>query len=135
MSQNVTKHHDSAADWSPLECEWLLAISAGESLTSIAERTGVARETLSRFRNRPATKAQLNRILGERWEESTQLAMKGHRKAIETVIVLMDSDDEKIQLGAASTLHRIVAEMIELNLHGRMQELELTMAQLKQEND
>jgi hypothetical protein len=81
---------------------------AGQTITAAAAAVGVARETVSRWRNSdPAFMGALNSALQSAHDAMTKKLLDARARAIDTLADLLDSDDQAIALKSAAALLRV----------------------------
>ena len=81
---------------------------AGQTVTAAAAAVGVARETVSRWRNNdPAFQAAYNAALQSAYEAGQVRLLDARARAVERLAALVDSKDEATALKAAAALLRV----------------------------
>lgn len=81
---------------------------AGKTVTATAAAVGVARETVSRWRNSdPAFMAAYNAALLSSYEAGQARLLDARARAVERLAVLVDSTNSTIALKAAALLLRV----------------------------
>lgn len=81
---------------------------AGKTVTEAAAAVGVARETVSRWRNSdPAFQAAYNAVLQSAYDATTARLLDARGKALDKLADLLDSEDEATALKAAAALLRV----------------------------
>ena len=81
---------------------------AGQTVTAAAAAVGVARETVSRWRNNdPAFQAAYNAALQSAHDAMSKKLIDARARAIDTLAGLLDSDDQATALKAAAALLRV----------------------------
>jgi len=84
---------------------------AGKTVTDAAATVGVARETVSRWRNNdPAFQAAYNAALQSAYDASQARLLEARNKALDRLADLVDSTDPAIALKAAGALLRVGVE-------------------------
>ena len=84
---------------------------AGQTITAAAAAVGVARETISRWRNSdPAFKGAYNAALQSAYDAAAARLLDARGKALDRLAALVDSHDQAIALKAAAALLRIEVE-------------------------
>jgi alpha-beta hydrolase superfamily lysophospholipase len=95
----------------PNQVEALDLLLAGSTVTEAAAALGVARETVSRWRNSdPAFMAAYNAALQSAYDATTARLLDARGKALERLAALVDSKDEATALKAAAALMRVDIE-------------------------
>lgn len=83
---------------------------AGQTITAAAATVGVARETVSRWRNNdPAFQAAYNAVLQSVYDAGQARLLEARGKALDRLAALVDSTDEATALKAAAALLRVDA--------------------------
>lgn len=83
---------------------------AGQTITAAAAAVGVARETVSRWRNNdPAFQAAYNAALQSVYDAGQARLLEARGKALDRLAALVDSTDEATALKAAAALLRVDA--------------------------
>ena len=94
-----------------LEADQVTALDlllSGQTVTAAAAAVGVARETVSRWRNTdPAFQAAYNAALQSAYEGATARLLEARGKALDRLATLLDSEDEATALKAAAALLRV----------------------------
>lgn len=81
---------------------------SGQTITAAAAAVGVARETVSRWRNSdPAFQAAYNAALQSAHDAMSKKLLDARARAIDTLAGLLDSDDQATALKAAAALLRV----------------------------
>lgn len=81
---------------------------AGQTITAAAATVGVARETVSRWRNNdPAFQAAYNAVLQSVYDAGQARLLEARGKALDRLATLVDSTDEATALKAAAALLRV----------------------------
>ena len=81
---------------------------SGQTVTAAAAAVGVARETVSRWRNTdPAFQAAYNAALQSAYEGATARLLDARARALDRLATLLDSEDEATALKAAAALLRV----------------------------
>ena len=81
---------------------------AGQTITAAAAAVGVARETVSRWRNSdPAFMGAYNAALQSAYDATTARLLDARGKALDRLAALVDSEDEATALKAAAALLRV----------------------------
>ena len=81
---------------------------AGQTVTAAAAAVGVARETVSRWRNNdPNFQAAYNAALKSAYDATTARLLDARARAVERLAALVDSKDEATALKAAAALLRV----------------------------
>lgn len=81
---------------------------SGQTITAAAAAVGVARETVSRWRNSdPAFQAAYNAVLQSAHDAMSKKLLDARARAIDTLAGLLDSDDQATALKAAAALLRV----------------------------
>ena len=84
---------------------------AGQTVTAAAAAVGVARETVSRWRNNdPAFQAAYNAALQSAYDAGAARLLEARSKALDKLAGLLDSEDEATALKAAAALLRVGVE-------------------------
>lgn len=84
---------------------------AGQTITAAAAAVGVARETVSRWRNSdPAFMGAYNAALQSAYDATTARLLDARGKALDRLAALVDSEDEATALKAAAVLLRVGVE-------------------------
>ncbi len=84
---------------------------AGQTITAAAAAVGVARETVSRWRNSdPAFMGAYNAALQSAYDATTARLLDARGKALDRLAALVDSEDEATALKAAAALLRVGVE-------------------------
>ena len=84
---------------------------AGQTVTAAAAAVGVARETVSRWRNNdPNFQAAYNAALKSAYDATTARLLDARARAVERLAALVDSKDEATALKAAAALLRVEVE-------------------------
>ena len=105
--RNETKTYTLEAD----QVAALDLLLAGKSLTEAAAAVGVARETVSRWRNNdPTFQAAYNAALQSAHDVTTVRLLDARARAVERLAALVDSKDEATALKAAAALLRVEVE-------------------------
>lgn len=83
---------------------------SGQTITAAAAAVGVARETVSRWRNNdPAFQAAYNAALQSVYDAGQARLLEARGKALDRLAALVDSTDEATALKAAAALLRVDA--------------------------
>ena len=81
---------------------------AGQTVTAAAAAVGVARETVSRWRNNdPAFQAAYNAALQSAHDAMSKKLLDARARAIDTLADLLEADDRALALKAAAALLRV----------------------------
>ena len=81
---------------------------AGQTVTTAAAAVGVARETVSRWRNSdPAFMAAYNAAVKAAYDAGQARLLDARARAVDTLAGLLDSDDPATALKAAASLLRV----------------------------
>ncbi len=81
---------------------------AGQTVTAAAAAVGVARETVSRWRNSdPAFQGAYNAALQSAHDAMGKKLLDARARAIDTLADLLESDDQAIALKSAAALLRV----------------------------
>jgi hypothetical protein len=92
----------------PDQAKALDLLLAGQTITAAAAAVGVARETVSRWRNDdPAFKAAYNAALQSAYDAGQTRLIDARGKALDRLAALVDSKDEATALKAAAALLRV----------------------------
>ena len=84
---------------------------SGQTVTAAAAAVGVARETVSRWRNNDANfQAAYNAALQSAHDATTARLLDARARAVERLAALVDSKDEATALKAAAALLRVEIE-------------------------
>ena len=84
---------------------------AGQTVTAAAAAVGVARETVSRWRNSDANfQAAYNAALQSAYDAAAARLLDARARAVERLAALVDSPDPAIALKAAGALLRVTVE-------------------------
>ena len=84
---------------------------AGQTVTAAAAAVGVARETVSRWRNGDANfQAAYNAALQSAYDATAARLLDARARAVERLAALVDSKDEATALKAAAALLRVEVE-------------------------
>lgn len=84
---------------------------AGKTVTETAAAVGVARETVSRWRNNdPAFMAAYHAAMQSAYDAGQARLLEARTKALDRLAALVDSDDPAIGLKAAAALLRVNVE-------------------------
>jgi len=95
----------------PDQAAALELLLAGQTITAAAAAVGVARETVSRWRNEdPAFQAAYNAALRSAYEANQKKLIDARAKALDRLAALVDSQDQGIALKAAAALLRVDVE-------------------------
>ena len=101
MMEKVTKP-DKIRQLSIEQANALEHLLQGQSDRAVAETVGVARQTVWEWRNHdPLFIAELNRQKSEMWREARERLKSLANRALDVVVLHLDSDDPKASLGAA----------------------------------
>jgi hypothetical protein len=101
MMEKVTKP-DKIRQLSIEQANALEHLLQGQSDRAVAETVGVARQTVWEWRNHdPLFIAELNRQKSEMWREARERLKSLANRALDVVVLHLDSDDPKSSLGAA----------------------------------
>ncbi len=93
---------------SPDQAAALDLLLAGQTVTATAAAVGLARETVSRWRNSdPAFMAAYNAAIQSAYEAGQARLLDARARAVDTLIGLLDSDDPATALKAAASLLRV----------------------------
>ena len=93
---------------SPDQAAALDLLLTGQTITATAAKVGVARETVSRWRNGdPAFMGALNSALQSAHDAMTQKLLDARARAIDTLADLLESDDPAIAFKSAAALLRV----------------------------
>jgi hypothetical protein len=104
MARRGEKTYELAAD----QLAALDQLLAGKTVTEAAAAVGVARETVSRWRNSDAAfQAAYNAALQSVYEAGQARLLDARAKALDRLAGLIDSDDPTIALKAAAALLRV----------------------------
>lgn len=92
----------------PKQVEALDLLLSGSSVTEAAAALGVARETVSRWRNSdPAFIAAYNAAIQSAWEATQSQLLTARGQAVKRLTELLDGDDQATALKAAVALVRL----------------------------
>ena len=81
---------------------------SGQTVTAAAAAVGVARETVSRWRNNDANfQAAYNAALQSAYDATAARLLDARARAVERLAALLDSKDEATALKAAAALLRV----------------------------
>ena len=81
---------------------------SGQTVTAAAAAVGVARETVSRWRNNdPAFQAAYNAALQSAHDAMSKKLLDARARAIDTLADLLEADDRALALKAAAALLRV----------------------------
>ena len=84
---------------------------AGQTITAAAAAVGVARETVSRWRNSDANfQAAYNAALQSAYDAAAARLLDARARAVERLAALVDAEDEATALRAAAALLRVGVE-------------------------
>ena len=84
---------------------------SGQTVTAAAAAVGVARETVSRWRNNDANfQAAYNAALQSAYDATAARLLDARARAVERLAALVDSKDEATALKAAAALLRVEIE-------------------------
>jgi anti-sigma factor ChrR (cupin superfamily) len=98
------KKYELAAD----QAAALDLLLAGQTITAAAAVVGVARETVSRWRNSdPTFQAAYNAALQSAYDATTARLLDARGRALDRLAALVDSEDEATALKAAAALLRV----------------------------
>lgn len=101
------KTYELAAD----QAAALDLLLSGQTITAAAAAVGVARETVSRWRNDdPTFQAAYNAALQSAYEANQKKLIDARAKALDRLAALVDADDQAIALKAAAALLRVDVE-------------------------
>jgi len=101
MMEMVTKP-DKIRQLSIEQANALEHLLQGQSDRAVAEAVGVARQTVWEWRNHdPLFIAELNRQKSEMWREARERLKSLANRALDVVVLHLDSDDPKASLAAA----------------------------------
>ena len=93
---------------SPDQAAALDLLLAGQTATAAAAAVGVARETVSRWRNSdPAFQGAYNAALQSAHDAMAKKLLDARARAIDTLADLLESDDQAIALKSAAALLRV----------------------------
>lgn len=92
----------------PEQGQALDLLLAGQTVTAAAAAVGVARETVSRWRNGDANfQAAYNAALQSAYDATAARLLDARARAVERLAALVDSKDEATALKAAAALLRV----------------------------
>lgn len=92
----------------PDQAAALELLLSGQTITAAAAAVGVARETVSRWRNSdPAFQAAYNAALQSAHDAMGKKLLDARARAIDTLADLLDADDHGLALKAAAALLRV----------------------------
>lgn len=92
----------------PDQAKALDLVLAGQTITAAAAAVGVARETVSRWRNSdPAFQGAYNAALQSAHDAMSKKLLDARARAIDTLADLLDADDKGLALKAAAALLRV----------------------------
>ena len=98
-------------DLTPEQAAALELLLSGQNITAAAEAVGVARETVSRWRNSdPAFQAAYNAALQSAHDAMGKKLLDARARAIDTLADLLEADDHGLALKAAAALLRVEVE-------------------------
>ncbi len=80
----------------------VLALAAGSTHAQAARKCGVSRATITRRLADPAFRQRVEKARGELWERSASVLAKTASEAAIVLRRLLQSDDEKVRLRAAT---------------------------------
>ena len=92
----------------PEQAAALELLLSGQNITAAAEAVGVARETVSRWRNSdPAFLGAYNAALQSAHDAMSKKLLDARARAIDTLADLLEEDDHGLALKAAAALLRV----------------------------
>ena len=92
----------------PDQAAALELLLSGQNITAAAAAVGVARETVSRWRNSdPTFQAAYNAALQSAYEANQKKLIDARGKALDRLAVMVDSEDQAIAFKAAAALLRV----------------------------
>lgn len=106
----MTKLDDK--ELSPTQIQAVSLLAIGESITTVAEKLKVSRQTVSTWLNQDANfQLQLRIKQGEVWEKDIKRIRSLTSKAIDVLSEALENDDIKVRLNAA----RLIVSMIDVS--------------------
>jgi hypothetical protein len=109
MAQNATKR-DTVRVLAPEQVVGIMALVEGASDEAAADRAGVARSTLSRWKGEPAFMARLNTEIQESWDTHRARLSALQCRALDVVAGALDGDDVGLSLKAALAVLKLASE-------------------------
>lgn len=98
-------------DLTPDQAAALELLLSGQTITAAAAAVGVARETVSRWRNNdPAFQGAYNAALQSAYDAMSKKLLDARARAIDTLADLLEADDHGLALKAAAALLRVEVE-------------------------
>lgn len=98
-------------DLTPDQAAALELLLSGQTITAAAAAVGVARETVSRWRNSdPAFLGAYNAALQSAHDAMSKKLLDARARAIDTLADLLEADDHGLALKAAAALLRVEVE-------------------------
>ena len=95
-------------DLTPDQAAALELLLSGQTITAAAAAVGVARETVSRWRNDdPTFQAAFNAAIQSAYEANQKKLIDARAKALDLLAELVDSEDQAIAFKAAMALLRV----------------------------
>lgn len=83
----------------------IVLIVEGESITKIASEIGVDRSTIYRWQHEnPVFMAELGRVKSSLWDASQEKLRNAWMAAIDAIIEMLDSEDERMRMKAAELM-------------------------------
>ena len=105
-----TKQDETRQVLAPEQVLCIAALVEGVSDEQAAERAGVARSTLSRWKGEPAFVARLNSEIQASWDAHRARLAALQGKALSVVEGALDSDDMTLSLKAAVQVLKLASE-------------------------
>ena len=81
-----------------------LGKSQGKSSVALAEELGISPQTATNWLKDPRVQKLITDAQVERWQESQAMLLSVQKMAVQTLVVLLKSDDERIRLNAAKEI-------------------------------
>ncbi len=105
------KSYQPNYELTPDQAAALDLLLAGKTITEAAAAVGVARETVSRWRNSdPTFKSAYNAAMQSAYDAGQARLLDARAKALDRLAGLIDSNDQAIALKAAAALLRVDVE-------------------------
>jgi transposase-like protein len=81
-----------------------LGKSQGKSSAALAQELEISPQTASNWLKDPRVQKLITDAQVERWQEAQNMLLNVQKLAVQTLVVLMKSDDERIRLSAAKEI-------------------------------
>ena len=81
-----------------------LGKSQGKTSAALAKELEISEQTAGNWLKDPMVQQLITDAQVERWQEAQNMLLNVQKMAVQTLVVLLKSDDERIRLGAAKEI-------------------------------